>query len=163
LKKSIVSALTIGALCALSIVPVAMAQPGRMHGSMHGGPGGPMDADRLATYLSLTEAQKTQVQQLQEKTRQSMEPLFQEHRQLMDQVQTALENNADAATVGAAVIAAYEQGKKIRAVHDQHDAELEALLTPDQLTRWRSLKDARKMTHPPFLGFGGPDHDSGND
>lgn len=162
MKKSIVSALTIGALCVLSIVPVAMAQPGRMHGPMHG-PGGPMDVDRLANYLSLTDAQKTQVRELQEKTRQSMEPLFAEHKQLVEQVQTALENNADAATVGAAVIAAYEQGKKIRAVHDQHDAELEALLTPDQLTRWRSLKDARKMMHPPIPGLGGPDHDSGND
>jgi len=154
LKKTIIPALTLGALFALTIAAAATAQPGRMHGH-----GGPMDLDRLADYLSLTEAQKTQVQQLQEKTRESIEPLFAEHRQLVEKVEAALDGNADAATVGAAVIAAHEQGKKLRAVREQHDAELEALLTPAQLSRWRALKDARKMMRPPIPGLGEPDHD----
>ena len=155
MKKITIPALALGALLALSIT--ATAQPGRMHDH-----GGPMDVDRLARYLSLTEAQKTQVQQLQEKTRESMEPLFAERRQLVEQVEAALDGNADAATVGAAVIAAHEQGKKIRAAHEQHEAELEAILTPAQLERWRALKEARKESHgrmPPIPGLGGPDND----
>ncbi|HKH43138.1 MAG TPA: periplasmic heavy metal sensor [Thermoanaerobaculia bacterium] len=155
MKKSIIPALVLAVLCSLSAAFVATAQPGRMHG----GHGGPMDLDRLAEYLSLTAAQKTQAQEIREKTKQAIEPLFEEHKQLVEQVEAALESNADAATVGAAVIAAHEQGKKIRAVHDQHDAELEAILTPAQLSRWRALKDARKMMHPRIPGLGGPGHD----
>lgn len=154
MKKSTVPALVLGVLCALSIAAGVSAQPGRMHGHR-----GPMDLDRLAEYLSLTAAQKTQVQEIRENTKQAVEPLIEEHKQLVEQVRAALESNADAATVGAAVIAAHEHGKKLRAVHDQHDAELEAILTPAQLSRWRALKDARKMMPPPIPGLGGPGHD----
>jgi len=152
MRKSIIPALAL-----LLLAGVAMAQPGRMHGRGFGG-GGHMDPDRLADYLSLTETQKTQVQKLQAKTKTAIEPLFQERRQLAEAVRTALENKADAATVGAAVIAAYEQGEKIRAVHDQFETGLEALLTADQLSRWQTLKEARKMMHPPIPGLG-PDPD----
>ncbi len=154
MKKTTIPALALGALFTLSIAAVATAERGRMHGH-----GGPMEVDRLAKYLSLTEAQKTQVQQLREKKRESIEPLFAEHRQLVEQVEAALDGNADAATVGAAVIAAHEQGKKLRATREQHDAELEALLTPAQISRWRALKDARKMMRPRIPGLGAPDHD----
>ena len=157
MRKSIAPALALGAVFALLLAAAAMAQPGRMHGR---GFGGRMDPDRLASYLSLTEAQKTQVQTLQEKTRAAIEPLLQERRQLAEAVRTALESKADAATVGNAVIAAYEQGEKIRAVHDQLETELEALLTTEQLSRWQALKDARKMMPPPIPGLGpGPDGD----
>jgi hypothetical protein len=88
-----------------------------------------------------------------------MEPLIEEHRQLADQVRTLLESKADAATVGNAVIAAYAQGEKIRAAREELDTEIEALLTPAQVSRWRTLKDARKMMHPPIPGLGGPGHD----
>lgn len=150
MKRSIAPALALGAIFALLLSAVAMAQPGRMRGH-----GRHMDSGRIAEYLNLTEAQKTQVEQLREKTKVAMEPLFEEHRALAEAVHSALESDADAATVGAAVIAAHEHGKKIRAVREQHDAELEALLTPEQAERWRSLKDARKMM-PPIPGLGGP-------
>lgn len=160
MKKTIAPALALGALCALLLTAVATAQPGRMRGHGHGhGHGGPMNVDRLAESLSLTEAQKTQVEQLRERMKQSLEPLFEEHRQLAGEVHAALESNADAATVGTAVIAAHEQRKKIRAVHEQYDAELEALLTPAQVERWRALKEARKLMPPPIPGLGGPGDD----
>lgn len=160
MKKTIVSALALGAFLALLVTSVASARPGgRMHGR-----GGPMNVDRLADYLSLTEAQKTQVEQLREKTKAAAEPLREEHRSLVEQVRTALDSGADAATVGAAVIAAHEHGEKMRAVREQHDKELEALLTPAQLTRWRALKDARKAMRSPIPGLGGPgDHDDRGD
>jgi Spy/CpxP family protein refolding chaperone len=156
MKKSIVSALILAALLGLSAF-AATAQPGRMHGGPGGGP--MMNIDRLADYLSLTAAQKAQVQQLHEKLKQTVEPLFEEHRRLADEVRAALDANEDAATVGAAVIAAHEQGKKIRAAHDQFSTDVEAILTPAQLSRWRALQDARKMMHPPIPGVDGPGHD----
>jgi Spy/CpxP family protein refolding chaperone len=155
MKRIIASALALGALCALLLAAAATAQPERLRGHHRG----PMNVDRLADYLSLTEAQKTQVEQLREKMKQSLEPLFEEHRRLAEEVHAALESNADAATVGTAVIAAHEHGKKLRAVREQHDAELEALLTPAQLSRWRALKEARKLMPPPIPGLGGPSHD----
>jgi Spy/CpxP family protein refolding chaperone len=154
MKKTISPALALAALFALLVAAVATAQPGRMHGH-----GRHMDGGRLAEYLNLTEAQKTQVEQLREKTKLAMEPLFEEHKELAEAVRTALENKADAATVGAAVIAAHEHGEKIRAVRDQHDAELAALLTPEQLERWNAMKEARKRMRSPVPGLGGPDHD----
>lgn len=160
MRKSIVPVLALGAVFALLLAAVASAQPGRMHGHGRHGFGGRMDTDRLAAILSLTDAQKTQVEKLREKTKAAMEPLFQEHRQLREAVRTALENDADAATVGAAVIAAHEHGEKIRAVRDQHETELAAILTPEQLTRWNALKDARKRMPPPVPGL---DPDDGGD
>lgn len=151
MKRLITPVLALGSVFALLLAAVATAEPGRMHGRR--GFGGHMDPDRLASYLSLTEAQKTQVEQLREKTKLAIEPLFQEHRQLTEAVRTALENDADAATVGAAVIAAHEHREKMRAVREQHETELEALLTPEQLSRWQALKDARKMREHSVPGF----------
>lgn len=156
MRKSIIPVLALGVVCALLLAAVAMAQPGGMHGRR--GFGGHMDPDRLADYLSLTEAQKPQVQQLREKTKLAMEPLFQEHRQLAEAVRTALESKADAATVGTAVIAAHEHGEKIRALREQHETELEAILTPEQLERWQALKETRRRMPPSVPGLG-PDGD----
>jgi Spy/CpxP family protein refolding chaperone len=103
-----------------------------------------MNVERLAEYLSLTAAQKTQVEQLREKMKTAMEPLREEHRELAEAVHTALENGADATTVGTAVIASHQHREKMRAIHEQYDGELEAILTPAQLSRWNALKDARK-------------------
>lgn len=114
-----------------------------------------MNVDALAEYLSLTAAQKTQVEQLRDKMKTAMEPLHQEHRQLAEAVHTALENNADAATVGAAVIAAHEHREKMHSLREQHDTELEAILTPAQLSRWRALKEARKAMRPGYAGDAG--------
>jgi Spy/CpxP family protein refolding chaperone len=155
MKKSIIApALVLGALFSLLIAAGAMAQrgPGRHHG--HGGHRGLMNVDRLAEYLDLTAAQKTQAEQIREKMKTAIEPLREEQRELFEAVHTALENNADATTVGTAMIAAHQHREKIRTLHEQYDAELEALLTPEQLSRWRALKEARKAMRPPFGPFG---------
>lgn len=154
MKKSITAtALVFGALFSLLIAAGATAQrgPGRHHGPH--GPGGPrgfMNVDRLADYLDLTAAQKTQVEQIRERMKAALEPLHEEQRELREAVHTALENNADAQTVGTAAIAAHQHREKIRALFDQYDGELEALLTPEQLSRWRAMKEARKAMHPRF-------------
>jgi Spy/CpxP family protein refolding chaperone len=151
LKKALAPALVLGALLSLLLAVGASAQRGggpgmRHHGghSRHGGHGGLMNVERLADYLSLTAAQKTQVEQLREKMKTAMEPLREEHRELAEAVHTALENGADATTVGTAVIASHQHREKMRAIHEQYDGELEAILTPAQLSRWNALKDARK-------------------
>jgi len=157
MKKSLITpALVLGAILSLLLGVAASAQrgPGMRH---HGRHGGMMDADRLADYLSLTAAQKTQVEQLREEMKAAMEPLREEHRELAEAVHTALENKADATTVGNAVIAAHEQREKMRALHEQYDGKLEAVLTPAQRSRWNALKDARKAMRPRFHGDDEPE------
>lgn len=159
MKKSIIApALVLGALLTLLLAVGATAQRGpgmRPHG--HGRHGGPMNVDRLAEYLDLTAAQKAQAEQIRERMKTAIEPLREEQRELFEAVHTALENNADATTVGTAMIAAHQHREKIRALHEQYDAELEALLTPEQLSRWRALKDARKAMRPRFHGDDEPE------
>ena len=157
LKKAIAPALVLGALFSLLLAAGASAQrgPGMRHHGPGGGHGRHMDSGALAEYLSLTEAQKTQVEQLRDKMKAAAEPLREEHRELAEAIHTALENKADAATVGAAVIAAHEQREKMRALHEQHETEMEAILTPAQLSRWQALKDARKTMRPGRRGFAG--------
>lgn len=154
LKKALAPALVLGALLSLLLAAGASAQrgPGMRHHGRHGGHDGLMNAERLADYLSLTAAQKTQVEQLREKMKTAMEPLREEHRELAEAVHTALENKADATTVGTAVIAAHEHREKMRAIHEQYDGELEAILTPAQRSRWNALKDARKAMRPGYDG-----------
>lgn len=155
MKKSIIApALVLGALFSLLLAVGASAQRGpgmRHHG--HGGPRGLMNVDRLAEYLDLTAAQKTQVEQLREKMKTAMEPLREEHRELAEAVHTALENGADATIVGTAVIASHQHREKMRAIHEQYDGELETILTPAQLSRWQALKDAHKTMRPGRRGF----------
>lgn len=162
MKKSIIApALVLGALFSLLLAVGASAQRGP--GMRHHGPGGPrglMNVDRLAEYLDLTAAQKTQAEQIREKMKTAIEPLREEQRELFEAVHAALENNADATTVGTAMIAAHQHREKIRALHEQYDAELAAILTPAQRSRWNALKDAHKAMRP---GYGGDADDEPED
>lgn len=133
------------ALVLLTTAAAAMARgPEGDHGHHRGG-ARMMNVERLAEYLSLTDAQKAQVEQLREQMKQTTEPLREEQKRLRGEVEAALDRKADAATVGAAVIAAHENREKLHAAFEQHGAELEALLTPAQASRWRALKDAREL------------------
>lgn len=40
-----------------------------------------------------------------------------------------------------------EARKEGKAMHDAHDAEMKAVLTPDQYTRWQAKKEAMKKRH----------------
>ncbi|HBL26342.1 MAG TPA: hypothetical protein DD490_05855 [Acidobacteria bacterium] len=152
LKKTLAPALLFCALCGLTAAAPATAQP-----PFGGGPrlhGGPMHPEALADSLDLSETQVTQVEKIHAKTRAALEPLLAEQKTLGEAVRAALDNGEDAATVGAAVIAAHEHRQKIRALHEAADGEIEALLTAEQLTRWQALKAARR--HMPPGVHGGP-------
>lgn len=142
--------LSIAAL--LLAAAVVMAQP-----PMHGHFGGHMKmagpdrehfagmhermVEHLSKALGLSDSQKASAQQLHEDTMKKVEPIFEQQRTLHEQVQTALENGSDAATVGALVISSYKNRQTIKAAHEEAMKEFEALLTADQLTKFQSFKE----------------------
>ena len=141
--------LSIAAL--LLAAAVVMAQPpmGGHFGHMRmAGPDGEHGAEmhekmveHLTQALGLSDAQKASATQLHEQLAETVKPLFEQQRALHEQVETALENGSDAATVGALVISAHKNRQAIQAAHEQAMKDFEALLTPDQLTKFQSFKE----------------------
>lgn len=146
MKRMMIPALALGAAFSVLVATTATARPGFGGKGMHGR--GADHAEQrlefLAEYLSLTEAQKTAIEKLQEGLKAEMEPLREQQKQLHEQVREALDNDAGAATVGALVIAQHEGREKIHDLMEEHAEQVKAQLTPAQVSRWNALKDARE-------------------
>jgi len=145
MKRTLIPALALGAAFSLLVAAAATARPDFGRGGRGHGRGGPEQRiEFLAEYLSLTAAQKASVQRLQDGLEAQIEPLREEQKRLHGEVREALDNDADAATVGALVIAQHEGREKIHVLMEEHAAQIKALLTPAQVSRWNALKDARE-------------------
>ena len=140
--------LSIAALLLTAAVVMAQTPRHGHFGHMRmGGPGSEHRAEmhekmveHLSKALGLSDAQKASAQQIHEETMKSVEPLFEQQRALHEQVETALENGSDAATVGALVISSYKNRQAIKAAHEEAMKEFAALLTPEQLTKLHIFK-----------------------
>ncbi|HVF60303.1 MAG TPA: Spy/CpxP family protein refolding chaperone [Thermoanaerobaculia bacterium] len=101
-------------------------------------------AERLTQELGLSESQQAAAKQLHEQLRETMKPLHEEQRALHEQVETALEQGADAATVGNLVITAHQKRQAMRAAREELERDFAALLTPEQLAKYETLKEKRE-------------------
>ena len=145
MKRMMIPALALGAVFSVLVATAATARPGFGKGMRGHGPGhAEQRLEFLAEYLSLTEAQKTAIQKLQDSLRSQIEPIREQQQQLHEQVREALDSGADAAAVGALVIAQHEGREKIHALMEEHAEQVEAQLTPAQVSRWNALKEARQ-------------------
>ncbi|HJX26995.1 MAG TPA: Spy/CpxP family protein refolding chaperone [Thermoanaerobaculia bacterium] len=145
MKRTLIPALALGAAFSLLVASAATARPDFGRGGRgHGRGGSEQRIEFLAEYLSLTAAQKASIQKLQDALEARIEPLREEQKRLHGEVRGALDNDADAATVGALVIAQHEGREKIHALMEEHATQIEAQLTPAQVSRWNALKDARR-------------------
>jgi Spy/CpxP family protein refolding chaperone len=146
MKRLMIPALALGAALSVLVATAATARPGfggkRMHG--RGADHAEQRLEFLAEYLSLTGAQKTAIEKLQDGLQTRIEPLREQQKQLHEQVREALDNDADAATVGALVIAQHVGREQIRDLMEAHAGQVKAQLTPAQVARWEALKDARE-------------------
>jgi Spy/CpxP family protein refolding chaperone len=135
--------LTMTVAAALAVLPwVAPARaqdPGnpppheREFGRGPGGPGGPGFGPHLAEALGLSDAQKTQLEAIHTRQRETLTPLVESARQAHDAFRQAVDaDNADAAAVGQAAIAMHAAEKKLQAAHEVAFEELKSILTPDQ-------------------------------
>jgi Spy/CpxP family protein refolding chaperone len=155
-----VEGVLIGAAAAFLLAAgVAGAQPA--NGDT--GPGrGQRGFDRPARYLGLTDQQKAAFQQIREKQRPQFEALHKKMRDNMAQLRQALESqNPDPTSVGELAIEGHRLRGQVKALRDDADKQMRALLTPEQQVKF----DAMRALHgergpmgdgPGWHGKGGP-------
>jgi protein CpxP len=108
------------------------------------GPGRGRRAERLAEYLDLSAEQQATWKSLREKHRADTQPLREEGRALHDRMRAAIDApNPDATAVGEAALALKAYRGKVRASHEAFKAELAAVLTPEQKTRFEAMQALR--------------------
>jgi periplasmic protein CpxP/Spy len=123
--------------------------PGFHHGfGRHGGgPGflGDRGAARLARHLELTDEQRTEARAIHQAARDAVRPIVEESRTLRGELRGLLEQSAPSATaVGEKAIALHANRDEVRAVFAGAKADFEALLTPAQLDKLRTLEERRQ-------------------
>jgi len=143
------------ALAALLLAGGAAAQP--QGGPPQGGPPGPRPeggpdggcAEALATYLTLTDAQKTAAQALQESLHATVQPLAEKERTAHEAIRAALDAaSRDAAALGALTLQAYDAHKQIKAARDAFDTAFAALLTAEQKAKLECFKSVQDALRP---------------
>ena len=116
------------------------------HGMGHGmGPGmaGGLDEhfDRLADALDLTAEQRASFTSLRAQLKATVEPLIAEKHAAMQQLHDGVEaGSTDACALGALVVKAHGNDAAIRQAHDQFQAGLTALLTPEQKSKYDAIR-----------------------
>ncbi len=95
-------------------------------------------------YLDLTDEQIDAVEALREDLRARLDGVRDEGRALREQLRAALEGDApDAARVGQLVIDLDAHRDQVRAVFEDAESRLAALLTEEQLEKWENFKELR--------------------
>lgn len=163
-------------LAALILTPLAVAQPP----GPHGGPGfeGPGDGpgigpghhgrrgpDRLhdlgflARFLELTDEQIEQARALFEGTRELTQPIREDLRATHQELRDLLGTEApDATQVGTLVLDIHDLRGQLRETREALLEDFRALLTPEQIEKLETLKDAREARRPHRRDRGlGPD------
>jgi uncharacterized membrane protein len=92
--------------------------------------------------LGLSDAQKASITQLRSDVAAAVQPLFVERRGFHEQIDAALQAaTPDAAAIGRLVIADYGVGEQIRTEHERFQTRFEAVLSTDQLTNYKALRE----------------------
>jgi periplasmic protein CpxP/Spy len=120
-------------LVLLGTIALAQGPGGRMHGEgMFGGPG----LDFFAEMLSLTDAQQTQIKQLFESQKSTIEPLRQqEHQSHLALLQLITSGNFDEAKAQAITQQASQTQAQLMLEHAKIAAQAYQILTPEQKTK----------------------------
>ena len=124
----------------------APAPPMHAHHHMGAGMGGHMGF--FARELNLTDDQKTQMKALMQKEHPTMKPLFQQERQIDQQLRQYVEGSFDAAKVQALAAQKAQIQAQITVNETRIHNELYQLLTPDQQSQLKQIEakhDARRQ------------------
>lgn len=142
IKRSFLAAGCLAALLTTGLV--AQHGPGgRGHFKMRHGGGD--HAAMMAEHLGLNDSQKATLKQLHKETEAKAAPLMEQRHALMEQNHEALEaGNADATEIGTRMIAAWELGQQIRALHEEAMGKLSAVLTADQREKLGEMKERHR-------------------
>jgi len=128
----------------------AGAPPGGHEWGRGFGPGG----GHLAEALGLSDDQKTQLQAMRAKQRETLKPLMDAVRSAHDAYEKTLEaDSPDATTVGQAAISLHAAEKKLRAAHQAAFDEMKSILTPEQQTKLEQMRERGPRRGPGGPGF----------
>lgn len=106
-----------------------------------------MHLQKMAQKLNLTEEQQASAKQLFQDLKAKVAPIHQAQQALHTQLKSALAAaNPDAATVGQMVIQMHQNRAQLKPVMQAFHQQLEALLTPDQLAKFKQMQ----ASHPAF-------------
>ncbi len=106
----------------------------------------PRPVDALKQALNLTDAQVTQLQQLQQSARAAAQPVAAQihtRQQALDQAMR--QTSPDPLTVGRLMVEIKGLREQIRLSDEKFHAQAVALLTADQKTKLKTLEDAAKL------------------
>ena len=140
-------AVSVGLILALAQAPAFAQAPDASGGpGAGGGPGrGGRHFQQMANYLGLSDEQQATWKSLYAQHSANMKPLFQEGKQLRQQLQSAVNApNPDPAQVGAATLALKGHRDKLKAEHDAFESQLTSTLSLDQKTKYEAYKAAGK-------------------
>lgn len=111
---------------------------------LYGGEGPTNEHRELGEYLQLTAAQQSAFENAHADFRTATAPLFERWAQLGHDTEAALKNkSADACAIGNMMIASQAISDQIKAQKSALEQKLEAVLTPDQKTKYEAYKAAR--------------------
>jgi len=120
------------------------------------GRGGEWRAERLAKVLGLSAEQQASWKSLHEQHQTEMQPMRQEGRDLYQKLKATMEvQNPDPAAVGSAMLAVKQHREKVMNAEKAFRGQLEALLTPEQKTKFDAIGAARGFGHGRWGGRGG--------
>ena len=152
MKKNTLGIMALGATVAVAGLAWAQDEPA--------GPGrrgyGEARFQRMAEYLGLTEEQQATWKSLHEQEKTEMQPLMQEGRELHQRLRAAVDaENADPAVVGAATLALKQHREKMKAAHEAFEQRLKGVLNDDQKTKFDAFKASHRGSHGRRGGFKG--------
>ena len=153
--KSIRFRLLIAAMAVLLGSAIAKSQtttdappPPPMHGYAHGMHDHMMGF--FARALNLTDDQKTQMKAIMEKEHPTMKPLFQQQRQIDQQLRQYVQGTYDEAKVRALATQKAQVEVEITVQHTRIHNQMYQLLTPDQQSKLKEMEanhEARMQKH----------------
>src|SRR5713226_3652880 len=127
---------------ALAVTPV-LAVGGEAPADAGQSRGAEKHLGRAAEYLGLTADQQATWKSLFEQHKAEIQPLRQERLQLHDRLKAAVSaENPDPTAVGEATLALRKHREKMKAVHQAFETRLTGTLTPEQKTKFEALKAA---------------------
>jgi len=131
-KTLLIAALAAGALLAGSSSLLAQDATNTPPAGEHG-PGVKGGRHDLAKELNLTDAQKPKFQEITKSSREKMKALHED-----------------------STLTQEERKTKAKVIQEDTAAQMKALLTPEQFTKWQELSKKMRGGRPPGGGAGGP-------
>jgi protein CpxP len=141
-------AVLLGSVIAKSQTAADAPPPPPMH--HHGMHGHMMRTGFFPRALDLTDDQKTQMKAIVEKERPTMKPLFQQERQLDQQLRQYSEGAYDDAKVRALAAQKSQLEVELTVAHTRMHSQMYQLLTPDQQSKLKEIEanhQARMQQH----------------